>query len=247
MSEIFDIGEFFVVLLFIISYFWSMLRILLFVVLLVWTGESFVTLYHRCFYYTNITVGMQSIPYCLQSPVDSTETENCSADSVRYTFEELSRLGFDVDDLLQWHVPMDTVENYALYKDELPLSIRSDQFICNCSDPSTFGPSCQYKLYFGETIGEAMTRQFQVRERNPASSQWHERRTCYEPAYKCDFGLLCLDWREICDGKQDCIDGRDEEHCEKLEFNECEEDEYRCSNGMCIPGEYFLDGKAKHL
>ena len=27
-----------------------------------------------------------------------------------------------------------------------------------------------------------------------------------------------------------------------LEFNECEDDEYRCANGMCIPDEYWLDG-----
>ncbi len=38
------------------------------------------------------------------------------------------------------------------------------------------------------------------------------------------------------------MEGLDEDYCEKLEFNECEEDEYRCANGMCIPEEYWLDG-----
>lgn len=38
------------------------------------------------------------------------------------------------------------------------------------------------------------------------------------------------------------MDGTDEDYCHKLEYNECEDDEYRCSNGMCIPGEYWLDG-----
>ncbi|CAF0803089.1 unnamed protein product [Didymodactylos carnosus] len=38
------------------------------------------------------------------------------------------------------------------------------------------------------------------------------------------------------------MDGIDEDYCDKLEFNECEKDEYRCSNGMCIPEEYWLDG-----
>jgi hypothetical protein len=37
--------------------------------------------------------------------------------------------------------------------------------------------------------------------------------------------------------------GYDEENCDKLEFNECENDEYRCMNGMCIPDQYFLDGE----
>ena len=43
-------------------------------------------------------------------------------------------------------------------------------------------------------------------------------------------------------GKQQCVQGLDEDYCEMLEFNECEDDEYRCSNGMCIPEEYWLDG-----
>ncbi|CAF3776458.1 unnamed protein product [Rotaria socialis] len=42
---------------------------------------------------------------------------------------------------------------------------------------------------------------------------------------------------------QQCMSGLDENNCDKLEFNECENDEYRCMNGMCIPEEYFLDGE----
>ena len=64
---------------------------------------------------------------------------------------------------------------------------------------------------------------------------------CYE-TLKCDSGLLCLDWREICDGVQHCLSGRDEENCDLLEMNQCDEDEYRCSNGMWIPEEFFMDG-----
>jgi hypothetical protein len=239
-----------------------MMHILLSVVLLAWPVESHVTLYHTsetiqvqahpCLYYTNMTVGIQSIPYCIQSTLFPTNlsnlnASNCSASSTRYTFYELSQLGFDVDDLLRWHVPMDTVEDYAIYKEELHLPILSNQFICNCSDPSTFDQYCEYRLYFGETIAEAMDKQFQPRERNMENSQWHERRTCYRTVHTCDFGLLCLDWRQICDGQQDCINGEDEENCDKLEFNECEQNEYRCANGMCIPGEYFLDGKLKYI
>ncbi|CAF4460136.1 unnamed protein product, partial [Didymodactylos carnosus] len=45
-------------------------------------------------------------------------------------------------------------------------------------------------------------------------------------------------------GKQQCTDGVDEDHCEILEYNECDDkNEYRCSNGICIPQEYFLDGE----
>jgi hypothetical protein len=39
------------------------------------------------------------------------------------------------------------------------------------------------------------------------------------------------------------MDGIDEDHCEELEYNECEENEYRCEDGSCIPEQYWLDGQ----
>jgi len=39
------------------------------------------------------------------------------------------------------------------------------------------------------------------------------------------------------------MDGIDEDHCEELEYNECEENEYRCEDGSCIHKQYWLDGQ----
>ncbi|CAF3498607.1 unnamed protein product [Rotaria sp. Silwood1] len=61
---------------------------------------------------------------------------------------------------------------------------------------------------------------------------------------KCNRGPspLCLDWREICDGRIDCFeDGIDEVNCIELEMNECEKNEYRCQNGMCVPEQFLND------
>ncbi|CAF1118458.1 unnamed protein product [Adineta steineri] len=68
--------------------------------------------------------------------------------------------------------------------------------------------------------------------------------TCYI-LLECDRGgpLVCLDWREICNGRIDCLnDGNDEIGCFSLEINECNENEYRCHNGLCIP-KIFLEMK----
>jgi hypothetical protein len=47
--------------------------------------------------------------------------------------------------------------------------------------------------------------------------------------------LICLDWREICDGKIDCKNGYDERYCQALEMNECNPlTERRCYDGQCI-------------
>jgi hypothetical protein len=65
---------------------------------------------------------------------------------------------------------------------------------------------------------------------------------CYQTLF-CQSSPLCLDWREICDGVQRCSNGVDEENCDILEFNECEEDEFRCTNGMYIAKEFWFDGE----
>ena len=56
---------------------------------------------------------------------------------------------------------------------------------------------------------------------NPKSSQLYGDVICYE-TFECNSGLLCLDWRDICDGIQQCMSGIDEDMCDKLEFNECD-------------------------
>ncbi|CAF4461015.1 unnamed protein product, partial [Adineta steineri] len=65
--------------------------------------------------------------------------------------------------------------------------------------------------------------------------------TCYI-LLECDRGgsSMCLDWREICDGRIDCLNGGvDEIQCFNLEINECNENEYRCHNGLCIPKKFL--------
>ncbi|CAF1595456.1 unnamed protein product [Didymodactylos carnosus] len=42
-------------------------------------------------------------------------------------------------------------------------------------------------------------------------------------------------------GRQQCVDGIDEDNCGNLEYNECENDEYRCRNRVCIDAQYLLD------
>jgi hypothetical protein len=80
------------------------------------------------------------------------------------------------------------------------------------------------------------------RNDNPLKVQIYGDTICYT-SLQCDSGLLCLDWRDICDGIQQCMSGFDEVDCDRLEMNSCQsDDEYRCMNGMCIPDQYFLDG-----
>ncbi|CAF4240670.1 unnamed protein product, partial [Adineta steineri] len=105
-----------------------------------------------------------------------------------------------------------------------------------------FGRYCEYELYVGHTLAET-ARQIKIwGTGHTLYSQLQRRRMCYT-SIDCEYGLFCLDWRDICDGAQNCINGVDEENCDKVEMNECLENEFRCQNGLCIPEEYWLDGE----
>ena len=63
---------------------------------------------------------------------------------------------------------------------------------------------------------------------------------------KCDRGGsgLCLGWREVCDGRIDCVNGcADEAECFQLKRNDCDENEHRCHNRLCIPKVFSKDNR----
>jgi len=106
----------------------------------------------------------------------------------------------------------------------------------NCTWPR-FGPQCQYELdnrEFHSLKGYINTYH--------VHNDWsHTNWTCYIHL-ECirSPGMRCLDWTDICNGQIDCLNnGIDEEHCWQLEMNVCQNDEYRCYDGLCVP-KYFL-------
>ena len=116
-----------------------------------------------------------------------------------------------------------------------------ENYLCECNDPQSFGKHCEYLLPFGRTFKMTLDWENEMKSLYEEQNQYDSDILCYVTLI-CNSGLLCLDWRDICDGIQQCQLGFDEENCDLIEFNECESVEYRCMNGMCIPQEYFLDG-----
>ena len=142
----------------------------------------------------------------------------------------------------QWRSSIEMAEEYARYLQDPTGSGIDDQerSLWQCRNQQSFGKQCEYSLASGNTFPMAVELQSAVQHDRDDLVQLYGGIVCYTTLI-CDSGLLCLDWRDICDGVQQCLFGYDEENCDKLEFNECEEDEYRCLNGMCIPEQFFLD------
>ena len=183
---------------------------------------------------------IQSLDYC-RRPEDSinlfrdNHVDQCQRNGGHlHRFSEIRSKNISLNTLEQ-------LEQYSIFLKEP--NEQKDGWICQCLQRGSFGKNCEYQLPVEETFEETLQWQLIMRENNPQDVQVYGNVVCYE-TLECDSGALCLDWREICDGIQHCLSGRDEANCDLLELNQCDqEEEYRCENGMCIPQEFFLDGQ----
>ena len=151
------------------------------------------------------------------------------------TFEQMREKKITANDLLLWSASIDLIESYQSYLESLEEHSISQRYFYNCSTP-WFGRYCQFTFNSTESFSEIVTQTFLGKNISATSL------TCFV-LIECDRGPSpsCLDWREICDGTVDCINGIDEINCLELEINECKDDEYRCHQGMCIPEAFIND------
>jgi hypothetical protein len=192
----------------------------------------------------------EEIPYCRRSGNSESlnrHNNECDNHGVIKLFRNLLKEEIHPSTILKWSSSVEMVDLYAnVFYSRSLIDNNDDRFLCNCTIMGTFGKYCEYQLtHKAKTFSEAIKTQFEQKKEKEDDS-WNTQRygkiLCYETLL-CNSGPLCLDWREICDGTQTCLNGIDEENCDKLEFNECEDDEFRCTNGMCISEEFWLDGK----
>ena len=157
----------------------------------------------------------------------------------RFTFDELSKRNITSEQLYLWSTPIDIIERYQFYLTSNDLSLATESFT-NCALPR-FGPVCQYEL---DSVYSNRLSLYEIIRKFYSSNPYYPAYlTCYTHL-KCNRGLnsSCLDWREICDGKINCLDdASDEKDCWQMEINDCLENEYRCTNGQCIPQSFYND------
>ena len=184
-----------------------------------------------------------TIDYCIRfgGSMSISEKEATCLHGERWEFAKLLEERVSPWDVLSWSSSVEKADDYARVFYNHSETDGENLFLCKCTN-GYFGKQCEYTLLFDSlSFSRALRTLFQAHT-NPEGRQEWGKILCYK-TLECDYGLLCLDWRNICDGQQNCMNGIDEENCDLLEFNECEDNEYRCTNGMCIAEEYWIDGK----
>ena len=199
-----------------------------------------------CIYHRN---GSSTVKYCIRSDdailVDRRLRTDCLNGGAKRLLSDLLTQNITPNDVLRWSSSVEAADIYAAVFYNSSLNNTIDKFVCACTREGTFGKYCEYELYhYSISFEQALKAQFSQKQTDEWGNQEWGDILCYN-TLSCNYGMRCLDWRHVCDGEQQCMDGKDEENCDKLEFNECEEDEYRCVNGMCIAEQYWIDGKRK--
>jgi hypothetical protein len=174
-----------------------------------WVSESNNELQHNCFRLVSSTKQLNNyrkiISYCL-SHLPSNFHLDKNDIAPKFTFAELSKQNVTSQQLYLWSAPIDLIERYQFYLNQLSTSNRSlsetDVFY-NCTI-QRFGPLCQYEFVYlypdQSSLYEIIDDFYRTYEYNPTTL------TCYT-YLKCNRGPspMCLDWTEICNGRVDCL------------------------------------------
>ncbi|CAF4171981.1 unnamed protein product, partial [Adineta steineri] len=139
-------------------------------------------------------VHIDSIPYCRQSSMKNNDNF-LSNNTEHWTFEQLRQMNISFNQLYDWYVPLDIIEEYLLEQ--------SNGIIVNCSNKNNywFGNRCQYTLDSYAELKDILWDRFDAKHYMEDHLLTITNGTCYlVPNDQCQ-SILCLDWREICDGK----------------------------------------------
>ncbi|CAF1027874.1 unnamed protein product [Adineta ricciae] len=205
-----------------------------------WTGEHSSILQHDCLHVQSSfrieNDPYQILSYCLSEWPSKWNISIPNKSNQKLIFVDLYKLNITSEQLFLWSTPIDIIENYAYYLSHLNDTSLSKEVYYNCTLPR-FGRYCQYSFAYLHSSHQSLERMTLDYYKDVDSSL-----TCYTQ-FRCISAIptFCLDWSDICNNIIQCEDGRDEIDCWQLDVNQCEDNEFRCVNGQCIPLIFYSD------
>lgn len=112
-----------------------------------------------------------------------------------FTFHQLRQMNVSSEQLLKWYTPIDIIEQYELGHET--------GLFFNCSNDENFwfGTHCQYTLDSADDIADIIYQRHRRQAQSPDNLLSITNGTCYIVDDDQCNSVICLDWREICDGK----------------------------------------------
>ncbi|XP_013773508.1 low-density lipoprotein receptor-related protein 2-like isoform X2 [Limulus polyphemus] len=130
----------------------------------------------------------------------------------------------------------------------IPRHWRCDRVV-DCVDGTDEGGTCNYrqcllddhKCSSGLCIpsNKKCDGYHDCRDESDEKGCHHNETACVLDEFRCANGASCIDLSKKCDHWDDCGDNSDEQKCD---FPACHSDQFRCSNGICIPSNWHCDG-----
>ena len=115
---------------------------------------------------------------------------------LRFTFERLRAMSVTASQLFQWSAPMDMIEDYELGEN------KGEFYNCSANADLWFGTKCEYNLDYDTDFSTFVMKRIDEKRDIGIDILTITNGTCYEIGNDRCTSVLCLDWREICDGKK---------------------------------------------
>lgn len=148
--------------------------------------------------------GLAAYRYCRTVTRKATETILTSDTTMikgkEFSFDHLRRINISIQELFNWRAPIDIIEEYVMGK-------KSGTFF-NCSwydGNFWFGPRCQYTFDMDLDISIVSMGRKILQRMTSSEALLFTNGSCYPINNDVCQSVLCLDWREICDGKNKYI------------------------------------------